>query len=307
MNPLILRGNFSDLFGTAQLPVLNEIFSFEYEQAAKLRDKIFKKKVTDRDIEQATAVHDLDQFLLTPEGADYTLRAPKQGLSKTWTIKKYTNGFSISRESIEDGKFDLVADSVKKLAKSAKESQEINAMTMLNNGFTTATTPDGLSIFNTAHTLPSGLTFRNRAASDLDISQAALQAAISDFETQQIGDSGIIYSVKPKFLVTPSLTKMTAKELVGSVLKPGGQNNDINAIADEDLQAISSPHITDTDSWYLLADPMDHGLCVVERQALRTEMVPYLGALSDSVFYKASYREDVGAMHPYGVWGSTGA
>lgn len=303
------RGNYSHLFGTGMLPVLEEIFWSRFARHPMRRDALFKKVASDRDIWQATEMHDMPLFAQVAEGSEYSFDRPKQGASKTFSAIKYGRGFSITREMVEDGKFDFIADAIQKLAKSAEESQEISAMNVFNNGFSSELAADGLSVFNAAHTLPSGLTFRNKLAANADLSQTSLQTAIADFETQFIGDSGIIEKIVPKVLLVHSSNRLYAKELVGSDLKPDTADNNLNAFRDEGLMVISSPHLTDTDAWFLVAAPEDTGLRIINRQALRTESAgaEAVGFMSDSMFYKASYRESLGVTHAKGLMASPGA
>ena len=306
--PVAVRSNYSHLFGSSALPVLEEIFMSEMQQAAgKLRSSCFKQVSTDRDLWQASELHDMDLFNEVAEGAEYSYKRPKQGASRTLTIKKFGLGFTISEEMVEDGKFDLIGDMVRKLAKSAKESQELQAASVINNGFGTELAADGLSLFNTAHTLPSGLTFRNRPSTMVDLSVSSLDAALADYDTQFIGDSGIIYTNMAKFLIVHPTQKRYAMELIGSELKADTADNNMNSLKGEGLTVISSPHITDTDSWFLTASPENTGLRIVVRKPLETKAAgPDAGFDTDSIKYKARYREIIGATHAYGIWGSQG-
>lgn len=308
IGPVAIRSVYSDLFGTTMLPVLEEIFRSEIALHPSRRDQLFKVVPWDRDIWQSSEIHDMDLFSQVDEGTDYSFKRPKQGANKTLTVVKYGLGFSISEEAVSDGKFDFISDAVRKLARSAQESQSIQAMNMFNNGFSTETTADGLSVFNSAHTLPSGGTFRNQISVNSDLSQTALDTGLADFETQFIGDTGIIYNLKPRFLVCHPASKHYAEELVGSEGKPDTADNNLNAFRNDGLQVVSSPHLTDTDAWFLTAEPRETGLRIIQRLSLETKAAgPDLGFVNDSVLYKSRYREKIGVLHPYGVYGSPGA
>ena len=307
-SPAQLRSQFQDLFSASQLPVLEELFTSELETQPKRREMLFDMKNTDRDIYQYSEVHDLDLFNQVDEGAEFDFTRAKPGANKTFSIKKYGLGFSISQEMVDDGRFDHIQDLVKKLAKSARETQEISAMDVLNNGFTSENTADGVTLFNTAHTLPSGLTWRNRLSTDADLSVSSLQTALSDMEQEQVGDSGIIYDVKPTTLLVSPENKWNAMEIVRSEKKADTADNNMNSIMTAGLQVMESPHLTDPDAWYLLAEPERTGLKVIVREGIQTKAAgPDVGFATDSIFYKARYREEVGATHPYGVFGSPGA
>jgi hypothetical protein len=303
--PVIVRSNYSDLFGSSMLPVLEEMFKSEWEQHPSRRSQLFKEVKTDRDIYQSSEMHDLALFNAIAEGTDYSYVRPRQGASKTLTISKYGLGFSISKEAVEDGKFDMIADSVKRLAKSARESQEIQAMDIFNNGFSSVTTADGVALFSASHTLPSGGTIRNILSSAADLSQSSLDTMLKDFETQFVGDSGIIYNIRPKKLLVAPDNKRYARELVGSELKPDSADNNLNSLKDEGLSVISSPHLTDSDAWFLLGEAQDTGLRIVKRKDIET--ASEISFDNDAIKYKCSYREIIGALHPMGVMGTAGA
>jgi phage major head subunit gpT-like protein len=307
--PQALRSNYSDLFGSSMLPVLEELFRQEFNQHPMKRDLIFKTVSTDNQIWQYTELHDMPLFSSVNEGEDYTFSRPKQGYDKTMSVVKYGLGFSISEEAVADGKFDMIADAIRKMGKSARESQEQAAMDILNNGFSSETTADGVALFSTSHTTPSGsVTIANKPSVDADLSDTSLKTAISEFKKNFKGDSGIIYDIRPKFLIVPEDLRMYAQELVGSELKVDSPNNNLNSIKGEGLIVVSSPHLTDADGWYLAADKSDNGLRIVSRQPLETKAAGAdVGFLNDAIYYKARYREKVGAVHPHGLYGTSGA
>lgn len=306
--PVFLRANYSDLYGSSMLPVLEELFRSELEMHPSRREQLFQVKTTDRDIYQTTELHDMPLFAQVAEGEEYSFHRPRQGANKTMSVVKYGLGFSISEEAVDDGKFDFISDAVKKMARSAKESQEISAMNVINNGFSTETTPDGQAIFSTTHVLPSGLTFRNRPSAEVDLSPTALDAALQDFETQFIGDSNIIYNIKPRILLVHPSNKRYAMEIIGSDLKADTPNNNMNSLKGDGLMVISSPHITDSDSWFLLAAPSENGLRIVQREGIKTKAGGAdVGFMNDSILYKSRYREVIGAISALGLWGTQGA
>lgn len=306
--PQFVRGNYSDLFSSSQLPVLEALFRWELSQYDSKREKLFNTRKTDRDIYQTSELADLPLFSSIPEGTDYTYSTVRQGASKTITVTKYGMGFSISEEAVDDGKFDHIADMVKKLAKSGRESQEVAAMNILNNAFGSSTVADGLALCHTAHTLPSGSTFRNRMSTDADLSESALQTCLTDFETQFVGDTGIIYSIKPKYLIVAPANKRYAMELLGSSGKPDTTDNNINSLKSDGLEVVCSPHLTDTDAFFLSAEKSQTGLDIISRKPIETKAAgPDSGFDNDSIKYKSRYREKVDCVHAYGFYGSSGA
>lgn len=306
--PAFVRGNYSDLYGSSMLPALEELFRSELEMHPSRREQLFRVRSTQQDIWQASELHDMPLFAQVSEGQDYTFSRPRQGANQTLTPVKYGLGFSISEEAVDDGKFDFIADAVRKMAKSARESQEIQAMNIFNNGFGTVVTNDGVAAFSTAHTLPAGGTFRNKLSTDADLSVSSLEQMLTDFETQFVGDSGIIYNMMPKVLLVHPSNKRLAKELIGSDLKAESADNNMNSFKEEGLRVVSSPHLTDTDAWFMLASPEDTGLTIVSRKPVETKAGGGdVGFVNDSILYKSRYREKIGVTTPYGIFGTQGA
>lgn len=309
VSPVAIRSQYSHLFGASMLPVLEELFRVEMQQHPSRREALFKIVSHDRDIWQASEIHDLDLFSEIAEGTEYSFKRPKQGASKTLVISKFGLGFSISEEMVDDGKFDLIADMTRKLARSARESQEIQAMSVFNNGFSSELSADGVSVFNSAHPLPSGGSFRNRLSVDADLSTTALDTALTDFETQMVGDSGIIYNMQPKILLVHPSLKRYAREIAESEQgKADTADNNLNPFLQDGLMVMSSPHLTDPDAWFLCAAPVETGLRIVSRTPIETKAAgPDVGFSTDSILYKSRYREKIGVTHAYGVFGSPGA
>jgi len=302
--PAAVRNAFQDFYFSTMLPQLDVIFDSSLERHPDRRPELLNMDSVEGSITQFTEVHDLPLFTQVSEGQDFTFSSQKQGASKTLTVLKFGLGFSISQEMIEDGKFNFVADAVRKLGESGRESQEVSAMNMFNNGFGSETTADTLSIFNTAHTLPGGTTFSNRAATDVDLSQSSLQQGLIDFKKNFVGDTGIIKFMQPMVLLVPTELEFTAEELTKSLQKPGSADNDINVIQRRGLRVVSSPHLTDTDAWFLISSPDKQGIRVAVRKPLQTQSDSVF--INDSVRYKSSYREIIGADHPYGLYGTSG-
>ena len=315
--PIFRRDQYSDLYGETMLPVLEELFRTQFEQHPSRRSELFKMVSTERDIWQSTELHDLDLFKEIAEGAEYSFVRGQQGADKTLKPVKFGLGFSISEEAVDDGKFDMIADHVRRLAESGKESQEIQSMNIFNNGFTTETTADGVSLFNTSHPLPSGGSYRNKLTVDADLSATSLETMLTDYEVEYVGDSGIIKRIMPRVILVHPENKRLAMELIGSELKPetatagtdGITNiNNMNSFKGEGLRVVSSPHLTDRDAWFMLAQPSDTGLRIISRTGMETKAAsPDVGFNTDSILYKSRYREKIGAIHGYGAFGTTGA
>lgn len=305
--PAFLKSSRPDLYGSAMLPALELMFRHELPMHEGIMNSLANKRSTNIDIWQMSSSHDISLYSAMSEGQDYSFVTSRAGANKTLSMQKYGLGVSISEEAVNDGKFDELADLIKKLARSAQESREIQFVNLFNNAFGTETTPDGVSWINAAHTLPSGGSFSNTLAANADLSETSLQEMRYKFSTAFVGDTGIIYKLKPSILLVHPSIEAYAEELVGSDGKPDSMDNNLNSLKRHKIQVMSSPHLTDADAFFLLGSKADTGLTVVEREGVVTKAGgPDVGFMNDSILYKSRYRWQLGIVHPYGAIGSAG-
>lgn len=302
------RNQYPALFGLDQLAALELIVLDHGASPQSLRDTLFRKVSTSNDIWRSQDILDLPLALEIPEGSDYTASRPAQGLGKTFQPKKYGGAVSITKEMQQDGKFDSMSNWAKKLGSSIASTKEIKAMNVYNNAFSTELAQDGLSLINASHVVGNS-TFSNLIPSNPDLSQASLQAAMAQFEKAFVRSNGTYINIRPKFLVVAPENKRYAMELTMSQLKADTNNNNMNALSQDGLVVVSSPYLTDTDAWFIQAQPEDTGLFIIERQGVETASSGFNegpGFMNDSAIIKASYREDIGCTNAYGILGSAG-
>jgi hypothetical protein len=137
----------------------------------------------------------------------------------------------------------------------------------------------------------------------VDLSEAALEAAIQSFDLQ-VNERGMpILSQARTLLIHPS-NRMLAKRLLNSAGFPGTNNNDVNPLQDEGLQVFSDPWLTDTDAWFLLASTDQIDVKFFWREMPDTKTWDDDNA--DATFHKIRQRHQVGFGDWRGTYGSTG-
>lgn len=300
---LNLEQNFRNFFGSAALPALDEIFFDHYEQAEDPRKQLFNMESTDREIMQKAGVTSLGLLNVVSEASQAPKDSFAQSFSKTYTVLKYAKAIGISDEMIQDDRYDMIAKMVKSLARSSRETQQLTAMNVLNNAFTSETSWDGVAIISASH--PTEVGNQSNSLTAADLSYSSLATAEQTFRSFQ-DNRGKRLLIKPKILLVSESDRQNALEIVQSPYKAGTANNNINALgADGGLTVISSPYLTDSDAWFLLSDPMDHGLRIVDRQPLNTKMDE--DVLAGVLYYKAQYRQALGCDEWRGIVGNLGA
>lgn len=303
------RGQYGALFGLDQLAMLESLVLTMAQEPESLRGVLFRNVNMDGDIWRSQDILDMPLALEIPEGNEYTYSRPAQGLNKTFVARKFGGGFAVTKEMIDDAKFDVMGSWAQKLALAIRATREISAVNVYNNAFTTMLSQDGLSLINAAHPV-GGLTFNNGIVGNPELSETALQAAMAQFEKTFVRSNGALMRIQPRYLVVSSENKRYAKELVGSELKPDTANNNLNSIRPDGLVVVSSPYLTDPDAWFIQGAPSETGIIIAERQGIQTASSGVNegpGFHTDSAFVKASYREDIGVSNPYGIIGSNGS
>jgi hypothetical protein len=277
--------------------------------AESVRPKLFRQETFNNgSLWQSQDILDLPLAQEIPEGTQYTQSRIAQGLSKTFTPTKYGGMVGITKEMIQDARFDTMGNWARKLGEALSQTREIGAVNLYNNAFSSELAEDGLSLINSAHVV-GAQTFSNVISGNPDLSETALQAALAQFETAFIRSNGTYINIRPRILVVHPSNKRYAMELVGSSLKPDSADNNLNSILQDNLMVVSSPYFTDPDAWFLQAEPSKTGMVVVNRQGIETSSTSFNdgpGFTTDSALIKASYREAIGVTHARGILGSSG-
>jgi hypothetical protein len=254
------------------------------------------------------------------EGGAITYTDLIQGGSYRFLHLTYGLGARASFELVDDDQYKIIEQAPKALARSQRFTTEMVPWNVFNNGFTTMTTTDGVSIFNNAHPLLGGSaatniapaassvissagTWPNRPATDVDLSVAGIQLMTNQF--QRLPDSlGMPIQLIPKMLVLPPELRFIAREYLGSPGQPNSGNNNINSLLGEDLTYTLSHYLTSTSAWFAVCDKSQHSLTFYWRQKPDTDYDDDFDTRSVKMI---SYmRFSAGAQDWKGVWGSNG-
>jgi hypothetical protein len=183
------------------------------------------------------------------------------------------------------------------------------AANVLNNGFTTETTADGVALFSASHVLAGGGNFGNKRSTDAALSWNALRDGIITLDTDTKHDSGqLSANVEDLVLLVPPHLEMLADRVVNSTGLPGTDANDRNAIKSRRNISIKvNKLLTSQTAWFLFAaNKSMHGLRCYERRALDQEE-PMTDARTKNRLYTISFRHSWYALFPQNSFGSSGA
>jgi hypothetical protein len=257
---------------------------------------------------------------LKPENTPVSYTQIIQGATYRYIPLTYAYAARMSFELVQDEQYGIMNKVPKALARSRHFTEEMVPWNVLNLGFSTQKSIDGVSLFNSAHPLLGGPvatsyapglsgvitsagTYPNRPAVDIDISYAGIQLMTNQFE-RMVDGVGMPVAMKPKMIVATPENRYILRELLGSPGKPGTSTNEINALLGEDLGFAIGHYLTAANAWFALADKQYHQLNFFWRMKPKDEYDDDFdtGALKQ----KITMRFAAGVSNWIGTWGSNG-
>lgn len=282
---------------------------------------IVKTETTERAYEIFNRWSGTGEAPIVGEGANYTEKDIAQETTKTVSVLKFGFKIRVTRELIKDNLFEPIQDDVAKAMKNSMVStKERRQMNLLNNGFTTQLTPDGLSLFNSAHTLVNGGTQSNVSAASTALDIDFLWEGVNTMQTT-VGNSGLYDNIyPPKWLVVPQALERRANELLRSDWVPQSTENQDNVVKFlYPIKVRTTPFLTSTTAWFLFGDKsavIDYGLVLLQREPLEIlaqfdekAMAEVGDSLSKDIYaWKCRERYEAATpTHFFGTFGNAGA
>lgn len=305
MSGVITSSSFAKLLW----PGLNAIYGKAYNDYPVEWDKLFEKNTSDKAYEEDVGLSPLGLAQVKSEGASITYDTERQGFTSRYNHVVYGLGFIITREIYEDDQYAKVgAQKAKALARSLRQTKEIVAANIYNRAFTAGYVGgDGIVLCSTAHLNVAGGTYSNKAATDSDLSEAALEQAVIDIAGYR-DDRGLLIAAKPEKLVIPYQLQFEAKRILGADGRVGTDLNDPNVLKDMGLfsQVVVNHYLSSTgsDDWFILTNVKD-GLKYFERRADQFEQDNDFD--TENAKFKATARYSFGWSDPRAIYGNRGA
>ena len=299
------------------LPGLNALFGLEYARYDDEHSACYDAEASDRSFEEEVKLSGFAAAPVKPECSGISYDAAQESFTARYNHETIAMGFSITEEAMEDNLYDsLSARYTKALARAMAHTKQVKAMVPFNNGFTNAyQSGDGVNLFTAdgdgvtggdGHPLVSGGKNSNRPATAVDLNETSLEAAVIQI-AKWTDERGLLIAARPRKLIIPPDLQFVAKRVLGSELRPGTADNDINAV--RVMGVVPEGHavnhyLTDVDAWFLMTD-VPNGMKHFTRVAMETSMDGDFD--TGNVRYKARERYSFGVSDPLGVWGSPGA
>ena len=289
------------------LPGLNALFGLEYNKYENEHAEIYETETSERSFEEEVKLSGFGAAPVKSEGAAITYDNAQESFTARYNHETVAMGFSITEEAMEDNLYDsLSARYTKALARAMAYTKQVKAASLLNSGFTSFVSGDGVTLFNTAHPTVSGATNSNRPAVDVDLNETALEQAVIDIAAFK-DERGLLIAARPRKLIVPPALMFVATRLLQTELRVGTADNDLNALKSNGSIPEGyrvNHYLTDADSWYITTD-IPNGMKHFVRTAMSTSMDGDFD--TGNVRYKARERYSFGVSDPLGMYGSPGA
>lgn len=207
------------------------------------------------------------------EGSPISYDSLDQEFNKRWSVYTWVKAARMTMEAIDDNVYqDILPKVAKELAKSLVYTKDLKRAEIFNNAITSGETgPDGKVLIATDHPLQAGGTSANRAATDADFSEDALENMIILIDAF-LNPDGLKSMYSAKYLVVHPQLQFEACRILESKLRPGSAENDINAINAKGIidDYVVWKHLSDTDSWFVTTDAED-SLIEVNRKGIQRQ------------------------------------
>ena len=301
-------------FNKSVVPGLFSLASESYTQKSseQMWKKLAKVKTSKRAYEESAYWGSLGLIPVKPEGTAINYDEMKQGPTKRWTPRTYGLGVRVTEELIEDSLYDDIPTEMsqmfEELGNSANETLNVLTHDIINSGTGTTSHTDGLAgaIFATGKSRLDGGTWDNLLSPASDLSATALQAALDTFENTR-DDAGRIQVIRAKEIWVNQANAWKAKELLNSSYDPESANNSINTIKERNLQLMVSPHLTDTDAFYLVADAPHSNGGIIAFMRRKTTFAQDGDFDTGDALFKTTFRFAVEVNKPNNIFASVGA
>ena len=289
------------------LPGLNALYGLEYDKYENEHTEIYETETSDRSFEEEVKLSGFGAAPVKAEGAAISYDNAQEHYTARYNHETVAMGFSITEEAMEDNLYDsLSARYTKALARAMAYTKQTKAAALLNTGFTSFNSGDGVTLFATTHPTVGGGTNANKLAVNADLNETSLEQAVIDIAAFT-DERGLLIAARPRKLIVPPALMFVATRLLQTELRTGTADNDTNALRSNGSIPEGyrvNHYLTDTDAFFITTD-IPNGM----KHFVRTPMATAMDGDFDTgnVRYKARERYSFGVSDPLGMFGSPGA
>lgn len=242
------------LLPRAYRPGLYRVFGNSYAEHPTEFNKLYDIATSEKNYEETLETSALGLAPQKPESSGISFDTVRQGGVNRADHISYALGFIVSREAIDDLLYEEVGiKNTKSLARSMRITKEKVAASGYDNATTAGVTyGDGQPLLSVSHPTLAGVQSNLLTG---DISEAALEAGAIAI-AQMKNNRGLQIAGRVSRLIVPVSSMFEQQRILGSVLRVGTANNDINALAVMGIvpEVHINHYIEDQDSWFLRTD-----------------------------------------------------
>lgn len=289
-------------------PGVHEFWGQVYEAYENQYEALYDQEDSNKAYEEDVQITGFGLAPLKPQGGGMTYDSEVQGPTSRYNHLAYALGYIVTFEELRDNLYEVIAmRRAKANAFSINQTIETVAAFLYNNAFATTyfTTGDGAALVSALHVNTTGGTYSNALTPAADISEAAIEALI----TQVMGfqsDRGLNIKILPESLHVSRQDWWNANRIMKSVLQSNTGNNNINVLKATNAlpkgikmnQFFTAPH-----AWFIRTN-CPNGMTMFWRDR------PIFDQDNDfntkNAMASTYLRFSVGATDPRGIAGSNG-
>lgn len=294
------RAHFAD----ALTPGFRKIFDDAFAEEPMLLEKLFHVNTSVKDTEKDSGVTGFALPQETSEGAPINYDDPVQMYDVTYSHRKYSQGFKVTRETIEDDLYRIISKLPDKLGRAMRRGAENQAANVFIRAFTAAYSDGGDSeeLASTVHPRSdAGASQSNASATGITFTEDNLETGRQAL-IGQLDDRGLIIDVMPDMLIIPIELEKDAHIIVDTPMRSGTADNDMN-FNQSKFEIVMWKYLTSATAWFLM-DKSQHQLNWFWRR--RPEFANDELFDTEYAVYKSTMRFSNGWSDWRGFWGSQG-
>lgn len=231
-----------------------DTFWGEYTEEDMVANRLVSMESTDEAFVENVLISPFGYLASKNEGSPVSYDSMTQGYSSRYNQRTKALGFQVSWEARKFNKYlDVVAKGNKFLARSAKETKEVDVAQLFNRGFTAGYTfGDGKTFFATDHPTRAG-SFSNKLATAADLAETSLEDLCIQIRTAT-DDRGLSIKLKPLLVAVHPNQEFEIQRILYSNLRVDSANNDLNALKKSNMFPegyVCNEHFTSTDAFFV--------------------------------------------------------
>jgi len=287
-------------------PGVKAHFGATYNEHPMEWSMIFDQESSNKSFEERVQYVGLGLAPTKNQGASISFDDAKQGYISRISNITYAIGGIVTREAIEDGQYESVAQRIARyIAFSIRQTCENVGANILNRATTSGYTGgDGVVLASASHPEHNGNQSNIITAADLnETSLEDMLIAIMNATDSR----GLNISLIGQKLIIPTALAFEATRILKSIQQSGTANNDINALRDMGMLpggVVVNHYLTDTDAWHVKTNAPE-GLIAQNRRAVEFDKDNDFN--TENALMKGSIRMGFGWADWRGLYHNAGA